>query len=363
MTVPQIQRLTESTFGAPARVDRAGGVIHGVKVLGRESKNGRSYSDQAMADAARLTEGVKVHVNHPERDKPSRERGIGEMFGQLKNVVIKGDGNYADLHYLKNHPLAEAVVERAERFPATFGLSQNADGKVRMKNNKQFVESVVELRSVDLVDTPATTAGLYESQADDKPLVEFVKAIDGAEAGRAELLALLEMDAAMAKVPAGMSGQGMDAKQQMKAAFRSLIVSVLDDESLDTKAALRKIKDILQSQEKVMADSTTKPEGEAKPEETLESLRTKIAALEADKARASSEAVCRTLLEEASVKPDAVKLKALVALPDEADRKSLIESWKGIAAAATKPAKSEPLYESLAEFPKDTEEFVRLLKR
>lgn len=362
MSVPQIQKLSESTFSPPTKVDREAGVIHGVKVLGRESKNGRSYNDQAMADAARLTEGVKVHVNHPERDKPNRERGIGEMFGELKNVVIKADGNYADLHYLKKHPLAESVAERAERFPKSFGLSQNADGKVRVAGGKQIVESLVTLRSVDLVDTPATTAGLYESEGE-KTLLEFVQAIDAATVGQPELAKLLEMDASMAKVSSGMSGQGMDAKQQMKSAFRSLIVSVLDDESLDTKAALSKIKEILQSQEKVMADSTTKPEGEAKPEETMESLKAKIATLEADKAKAASETACRTLLEEAKVKPEPHMIAALVAVTDEPTRKALVESWKGQHAATTKPPKSEPLYESLAEFPKDSSEFVRLLKR
>ena len=56
-------------------------------------------------------------------------------------------------------------------------------------------------------------------------------------------------------------------------------------------------------------------------------------------------------------------IAALVAVTDEPTRKALVESWKGQTAAATKPAKSEPLYESLAEFPKDSDEFVRLLKR
>jgi hypothetical protein len=363
VSVPQIQRLTEATYAAPTNVDRAAGVISGVKVLGRDSKNGRTYSDQAMADNARLAEGAKVHINHPERDRPNRERGISEMFGELKNITTTKDGNFAELHYVKSHPMAESIVERAERFPRSFGLSQNAEGKVRMSAGKQIVESLVTLRSVDLVDTPATTAGLYESaEGETKSLLEFVQAIEAATDHRAELLALLEMDAAMAKVPTGMSGQGMDAKQQMKAAFRSLIVSILDDESLDTKAALGKIKEILQSQEKVMSDTTAKkPEDtakpdEGKPEETMESLKAKIASMEA-------EATCRTLLEQAGQKCEPAKLKALVALTEEADRAALIETWKATHAAATKPATSAPLRESIGEFPKSNEEFVRLLKR
>ncbi len=44
-------RLLETSIGESAvRVDREAGVIPGVKILGKISKNGREYSDAAMSD-------------------------------------------------------------------------------------------------------------------------------------------------------------------------------------------------------------------------------------------------------------------------------------------------------------------------
>ena len=52
--------------GVSMRVDRQAGVIRGVKVLGLESRNGRTYLPEALAQAAQLYEDAKVNVNHPE---------------------------------------------------------------------------------------------------------------------------------------------------------------------------------------------------------------------------------------------------------------------------------------------------------
>ncbi|MGD0652819.1 MAG: hypothetical protein ABSA16_00610, partial [Thermoguttaceae bacterium] len=51
--------------GVRMRVDREEGVIRGVKILGLESRNRRSYLPEALAQAARLYEDAKVNVNHP----------------------------------------------------------------------------------------------------------------------------------------------------------------------------------------------------------------------------------------------------------------------------------------------------------
>jgi hypothetical protein len=51
--------------GVSMRVDREAGVIRGVKVLGLESRNGRTYLPEALAQAAQLYEDAKVNVNHP----------------------------------------------------------------------------------------------------------------------------------------------------------------------------------------------------------------------------------------------------------------------------------------------------------
>lgn len=151
------------------RVDRAAGIIRGVSILGRTSVNGREYSDTAMRDAARLYEGARVRINHPDRRNPYRERSLSEEFGTLKNVRLEGSRVKGDLHFVKSHPDAEWILERAERFPDKLGLSHNADGKSSRRGGREVVESLSRVVSVDLVNEPATTGGLFESAGGGAP--------------------------------------------------------------------------------------------------------------------------------------------------------------------------------------------------
>lgn len=159
--------IFEQIMGAPTgRVDRAGGFIRGVKILGRFSRNkgGYEYTPEALRRAAELYEGMKVNVNHPSRSTPNASRGIEDGIGWLENVTVKADGVYGDLAVLKSHPMAEMLFEAAERNPRRFGLSHNASGRTIDRGGKRYVESFDEIRSVDLVQNPATNESLFESE-------------------------------------------------------------------------------------------------------------------------------------------------------------------------------------------------------
>ncbi|MCI0358135.1 MAG: hypothetical protein L0211_06615 [Planctomycetaceae bacterium] len=162
-------QLLERVALAPAgRIDRAAGIIYGVSILGRESSNGRTYSDQAMRDAARLYEGERVRINHPERSDRHQQRRLNEEFGVLRNCRVAGDRVRGDLYYVKSHPDAEWILERIERFPDRIGLSHNADGKAtRSLSGHTVVESIARVVSVDIVNEPATTGGIFESHDSD----------------------------------------------------------------------------------------------------------------------------------------------------------------------------------------------------
>ena len=157
---PRTRRQLREHVTGTGRVDRANQVIKGVKILGTESKNGRSYTPECLRKAAGLYENAKVLCNHDHTDS---DRAIGDVFGRLKNVTLRGDGLYGDLHFLKSHPMSERVIEAAERDPSLFGLSHVADGDGRNVGGKFVVEEIHEVFSVDLVSSPATTAGLFES--------------------------------------------------------------------------------------------------------------------------------------------------------------------------------------------------------
>ncbi len=161
--------LFEITFSAAPRVDREAGVIRGVKILGPSSRNGRVYTPRALKQAADIYEGVDVNIDHPDLGRPESERKFADGFGYLTRVVLKDDGVYGDLVYLKSHALAEQVCEAAERMPHQFGLSHNAEGIVAARDGQTIVEEIISVRSVDIVRHPATSRGLFEAEGQAAP--------------------------------------------------------------------------------------------------------------------------------------------------------------------------------------------------
>ena len=151
--------------GVAMRVDRQGGVIRGVKVLGLQSRNGRAYLPDALRQAARLYEGAKVNVNHP-RGNPGGPRDYQDRIGAIRNVVVRaGEGLFADLHFNPKHALAEQLVWDAEHSPENVGFSHNVEARCARRGDSVVVEAIVRVQSVDLVADPATTRGQFESQA------------------------------------------------------------------------------------------------------------------------------------------------------------------------------------------------------
>jgi hypothetical protein len=151
--------------GVAMRVDRPAGVIRGVKVLGLESRNGRSYLPEALAQAARLYEGAKVNVNHP-RGNPAAPRDYQDRLGSIRDVAMRpGEGLFADLHFNPKHALAEQLIWDAEHAPENVGFSHNVEARCSRRDGRLVVEAITRVQSVDLVADPATTRGLFESQA------------------------------------------------------------------------------------------------------------------------------------------------------------------------------------------------------
>lgn len=156
--------LLERSAGGAARIDTARGVLRNVKVLGRRSRNGRRYTPAALRAALPLYEGARVNINH-RRPADVREAPLADRFGVLRRVRLASEGIFADLHYLTRHPLADMVVEAAQRMPEALGLSHDAAGRTVVRDGVEFVEEITRVFSVDLVSDPASTLGLFESHA------------------------------------------------------------------------------------------------------------------------------------------------------------------------------------------------------
>jgi hypothetical protein len=171
--------------GARLRVDTDAGIIFGVRVLGRFSRNshgapgavnGTEYTRACMESALPMYEDAPVKVGHPaDRNRPGVERSPTETFGTLRNARVETDEQgepcvRADLHFYTTHPLAERVVEDVQRGLGKFGLSHNAAAareRVDRGSRRLVIESLALVRSVDLVDNPATNRNLWEADSMD----------------------------------------------------------------------------------------------------------------------------------------------------------------------------------------------------
>jgi hypothetical protein len=149
--------------GVPVRVDRAAGVIRGVKILGLKSRNNRAYLPAALREAAALYENAKVNVNHP-KGHPAAPRDYQDRLGQIRGVELRADeGLFGDLHFNPKHALAEQLVWDAEHAPENVGFSHNVEARTSRRGDEVVVEAITRVQSVDLVADPATTRGLFES--------------------------------------------------------------------------------------------------------------------------------------------------------------------------------------------------------
>ncbi len=181
-----VKLLESSISPAALRVDEESCTIFGVKVLGRLSRNNREYSPAALESARRLTEGMRVNVDHVEK---GARRSYRDRLGVLKAARLQEDGVYADLHYNPKHDLAEQLVWDAQHAPTSLGLSIDAEGRTRTAKGKTLVESVDKVRSVDLVADPASVASLYESaDTEEEPMSLENLTLDQIRAARPDLL-------------------------------------------------------------------------------------------------------------------------------------------------------------------------------
>ncbi len=153
-----------SSRGVALRVDRDAGIIRGVKILGIESQNGRSYLPEALASAVPLYEGAKVNINHP-KVAPGAPRDYQDRIGAIHGVTVRaGDGLFADFHFNPQHTLAGQLAWDAEHAPENVGFSHNVLARTARRGDRVVVEAITKVQSVDLVADPATTRGLFEQR-------------------------------------------------------------------------------------------------------------------------------------------------------------------------------------------------------
>jgi hypothetical protein len=343
--------LFEITFSDSPQVDREAGIIRGVRILGRMSRNGREYSDAALRQAAGMYEGIGVNLNHPSRPNGDGARLVEDGFGWLQGVSLRSDGVYGDLHYFRAHPSADVIVEAAARNPRRFGLSHHADGSVVNHRGRLVVESIESVRSVDLVQNPATTNGLFESEAAEmnRTVLEVLESAGGTLAELADDESFRECVANAAPV-----AETGDAESDVPAAILSIVSQLLEDEQRSPAERLVRV-----------ALWTKACSGEASS--ISETDLPNVGLLERIE-RIERENYCRGLLESAGRACDPSRIERLAGLETDDERQQLIECWadeRAPRSAVPRPSTSRPLFESGQEtvrFPETTRAFVAAIR-
>lgn len=147
------------------------GVLKNVKLLGLRSKNRRTYDTEGVRKTAisKLT-GARIFLDHP--DEPNKTRRYSDSFGAVESVEYRsGQGWFGTIKYNPEHPLAKKFAWDVRNVPKTFGMSINAVAKFGSRNSDGdvVVESLEEIRSVDVVTRPGTAEGIFEEEDMTKP--------------------------------------------------------------------------------------------------------------------------------------------------------------------------------------------------
>lgn len=285
------QQLIEGIISglSASKVDREAGIIYDVRLAGLESKNGRTYTPEAYKKSLKLYEGKPCNVNHV---KEGEQVAAEDRFGTWRNVRWSDSpaGLIANLHYLKSHPLAERVCEAAERpdLSTAFGCSHNAySGDSRPgANGNVIIESIAEVKSVDLVADPATVNGLFESQGHKPMKKASIKALVEAAFNFPFQKKLWESyakdeDTCKRITEEIETPDGSSPLDAANAAINSLAAGIATDGSLAPKDKGGKVEALATLHAKMLNGADEAPEPIIKPDETPQKKESVIGVVKA----------------------------------------------------------------------------------
>lgn len=326
--------------GTATRVDRDKGCIYGVKVLGRISKNSHKipgadhteYTMEALYAAVPLYEGLKVNVDHPPREKVNAERSSRDRLGWLKNVQVREDGIYADLHLLKSDGLTEKLFEAAERNPELFGLSHNAIGQWDLEGNVAKIMKITEVHSVDVVADGGSVSSLFESKERNRGEATRQVGRGGPSSVTGRRGTLRENEQQGYPMPEEDMGAApaMDGRSMLSQAAAALAGS---GDPADHELGMKVMKLLKPEEESApVAETDEEPakDEEKKDEPMKESLQKKVDAL-------TQENVILQECLQAGVQLNDRRKKVLLAL-DAGERKEQLAEWHGKPVAKTSAA-------------------------
>lgn len=327
--------VRESSVGGNASltVDTEKGIIRDVLLL-REHGND-DYPRPVRESAIPLLEGKRVYVDHAPIGVVNPERSYRDSLGVLRGVYERGDGLFArEFLYNPEHPMASQVAWDAQNCPESFGFSIFGRAQKRRAGNRKVVESWGHISSCDLVTTPGHGGGIRESKgkAVAKKVSVLIEELRESRPGWSKGLreaadsGVLSPDAMMDEPEATASpSESADHETALKQGFRAAIIAALDDDSLDMKAKLKKIKEILKAEEKMLGNGSSDGDSSASDDAATEESRKQKDANVRETERLKLQIKARDLMAEKNVKADKVLLKALDGCTTEQEVREILD--------------------------------------
>lgn len=139
------------------RVDRETKTIHDVCLLGPESRNGWKYSATVIAEAAPRYDRRPVYFNHI---KSGSSRDVRDVAGRIASPRLKDGRLYGDIKCIGRN--GDMLMELAESGVDGIGMSHLTDETSTVIAKTKTVVKIGNIKSVDVVDSPATTKTLKE---------------------------------------------------------------------------------------------------------------------------------------------------------------------------------------------------------
>lgn len=195
--------------------DGGGTMVRGMKLLGLESKNGRTYDTHGVRSTGsdRLT-GARVFLNHPAQATDARR--YEDQIGSVVTAKYReGQGHFGDVRFNPKHAVYEQLMWDIRNNPSGLGMSINASLRVARQRDSAgriVVEGIHSIRSVDIVTHPATTNGVFEHEETDvSPELTVEQLLEGLKS-HPEILEQLKQDDAAAAEQAKVQ-QALEAAQ------------------------------------------------------------------------------------------------------------------------------------------------------
>jgi len=141
-------------------VDHENRLVLNVALAGQLSRNGYSYSHEALAAAAALYENKPVFLDHAAQRLRPLERSTRDLVGAISNPRYVSGRIRGDIRVLETES-GQTFLKLVESHTPGVGMShvvladRTGDGKT--------VQKIVEVISVDVVINPATTSTFAES--------------------------------------------------------------------------------------------------------------------------------------------------------------------------------------------------------